>query len=120
MQTLLFSLGSHPGGSDIHAYTDSFYNNGSSIIPSMAHGDELFTTVRCTNSKDLTATLTSASTVVIQGPPSSEAADLRPVIMDVSQYRHRDQHQGYNQQLRLGWMGFRDPAGISHYQVTAL
>ena len=111
--------GRSPGSQEVQAFTrtSSLSEASVNLNSSIAHGETLFSVVRCHNHAGLQSTLVSRGVAMVSEPPDVSMATVNIIAAVSSFYPARDNHQSDTQGLLFGWEGIRDRSGITGYEV---
>eukprot|EP00058_Branchiostoma_floridae_P023180 XP_002608670.1 hypothetical protein BRAFLDRAFT_73893 [Branchiostoma floridae] len=113
-----WAQGLNPGSTEISHFQPTKYMSSSSknLTGQIHHGQTIYTTVRCYNHAGLEAQAVTDGVTLVTNPPDSTAARLRVAPVSQTLFPAEEKYQNVDEELRFFWEGFRDEAGIDHYE----
>ncbi|XP_078585869.1 uncharacterized protein LOC144867679 [Branchiostoma floridae x Branchiostoma japonicum] len=115
-----WAQGLSPGSTEISHFQPTEYMSSSSenLTGQIHHGQTIYTTVRCYNHAGLEAQAVTDGVTLVTNPPDSTAARLRVAPVSQTLFPAEEKYQNVDEELRFFWEGFRDEAGIDHYEFS--
>uniref|UniRef100_A0ABM0GTS6 Uncharacterized protein LOC100370115 n=1 Tax=Saccoglossus kowalevskii TaxID=10224 RepID=A0ABM0GTS6_SACKO len=112
------AVGFSPGTDDVGNFhsTDELNRTQIDLTGMVAHGETIYSTIRCHNYVGASSTITTNGVTVVKDNPDSREAFIDVTTMSETQYATRRHHQSLSNMIDIAWHGFEDITGISHYQ----
>nr|XP_006820035.1 PREDICTED: uncharacterized protein LOC102804825 [Saccoglossus kowalevskii] len=112
------AVGFSPGTVDVSDFhpTDKLNRTQIDLTGKVAHGETIYSTIRCHNYIGASSTITTDGVTQVHECPDSREAFIDVTTMSETQYARRRHHQSLSNMIDIAWHGFEDVTGISHYQ----